>query len=240
MIYLDKNEPTLKDVPDQRVVSRREKGTYQDVIPRLMGYLMKTVFGPENQRAQVKCTGISITIYHDSEYGGTDADIEVALPISWSITVGPEYDVKTLEGERVVSYIHKGPYQDVGVAHEVIHEYMTREGLSVADVCREVYLNDPNEAPVEELLTKVHSLHGLERSQEYAWTREPSDGLIMKICTRYTISTGPAPNPPPTYYRPITTNLQEAYLSYFRFVIGNVTFHADAILLDYYAITLFQ
>lgn len=155
VIYLDKNEPTLKDVPDQRVVSRREKGTYQDVIPRLMGDLMKTVFGPENQRAQVKCTGMPITIYHDNEYKETDADIEVALPISGSITVGPEYDVKTLEGRRVVSYIHKGPYQDVGVAHEVIHEYMARDGLSVADVCREVYLNDPNETPEEELLTEV-------------------------------------------------------------------------------------
>ena len=55
----------------------------------------------------------------------------MALPISESITVGPECDVKTLEGMRVVSYIHKGPYQDVGVAHEVIHEYMARDGLKV-------------------------------------------------------------------------------------------------------------
>jgi effector-binding domain-containing protein len=155
VIYLDKSEPTVKDVPAQRVVSRREKGTYQDVIPRLMSELMGVVFSPENQRAQVKCTGMPITIYHDNEYKETDADIEVALPISGSITVGPECDVKTLEGGRVVSYIHKGPYQDVGVAHEVIHEYMAREGLVVTDVCREVYLNDPNETPEEELLTEV-------------------------------------------------------------------------------------
>nr|QNO41422.1 hypothetical protein LLBHLIGG_00006 [Methanosarcinales archaeon ANME-2c ERB4]QNO41499.1 hypothetical protein CJIIDBMB_00001 [Methanosarcinales archaeon ANME-2c ERB4] len=155
VLYLDKNEPTVKDVPDQRVVSRREKGTYQDVIPRLMGELMGVVFGPENQRAQVKCTGMPITLYHDNEYKETDADIEVALPISGSITVGPEYDVKTLEGQRVVSYIHKGPYQDVGVAYEAIREYMAKEGLKVAGVYREVYLNDPNETPEEELLTEV-------------------------------------------------------------------------------------
>ena len=52
--------------------------------------------------------------------------IEVALPISESITVSPKCDVKTLEEMRVVSYIHKGPYQDVGVAHDTIHEYMAR------------------------------------------------------------------------------------------------------------------
>ncbi len=155
VLYLDKNEPTLKDVPDQRVVSRREKGTYQDVIPRLMGELMGTVFGPENQQAQVKCTGMPIILYHDNEYKETDADIEVALPISGSITVGPEYDVNTLEGQRVVSYIHKGPYQDVGMTYEAIREYMVREGLKVEGVYREVYLNDPNETPEEELLTEV-------------------------------------------------------------------------------------
>ena len=155
VIYLDKNEPTVKDVPDQRVVSRREKGTYQDVIPRLVGELMGAVFSPENQRAQVKCIGMPIALYHDNEYKEADADIEVALPISGSITVGPEYDVKTLDGQRVVSYIHKGPYLDVGVAYEVIREYMAREGLKVAGVYREVYLNDPNETPEEELLTEV-------------------------------------------------------------------------------------
>jgi len=63
--------------------------------------------------------------------------------------------VKTLEGWRTVSHIHKGPCYDVGVAHEVVHEYMAREGLSVAGVCREVYLNDPNETHEEELLTAV-------------------------------------------------------------------------------------
>jgi effector-binding domain-containing protein len=120
-----------------------------------MSDLMKMVFSTENQRAQVKCTGMPITIYHDNEYRETDADIEVALPISGSITMDPEYDVKTLEGKRVVSYIHKGPYQDVGVAHEVIHEYMAREGLNVAGICREVYLNDPNETSEEDLLTEV-------------------------------------------------------------------------------------
>jgi len=41
------------------------------------------------------------------------------------------------------------------VAYEAIREYMAKEGLKVAGVYREVYLNDPNETPEEELLTEV-------------------------------------------------------------------------------------
>lgn len=37
------------------------------------------------------------------------------------------------------------------MTHDVIHEYMAKEGLVVAGVCREVYLNDPNETHAEEL-----------------------------------------------------------------------------------------
>jgi DNA-binding transcriptional MerR regulator len=80
VIHLEKSEPIVKDVPSQRVLSRREKGTYEEVIPRLIGELSGKVFDPENQRARVKCTGIPITIYHDNEYKEKDADIEVALP----------------------------------------------------------------------------------------------------------------------------------------------------------------
>lgn len=104
VIYMEKSEPIVKDVPSQRVVSRREKGTYEEVIPRLIGELSGKVFGPENQRARVKCTGMPRTIYHDNEYKEKDADIEVAFPISGSITVGPEYEVKTIEGGKVVSF----------------------------------------------------------------------------------------------------------------------------------------
>ena len=155
VIYMEKSEPIVKDVPSQRVVSRREKGTYEEVIPRLIGELSGKVFGPENQRARVKCTGMPMTIYHDNEYKEKDADIEVAFPISGSITVGPEYEVKTIEGGKVVSFIHKGPYPDVCGAYEVVFAHIAIKGLTVAGNHRELYLNDPNETPETELLTEI-------------------------------------------------------------------------------------
>ena len=117
MLDLEKEEVVLKEVPRQRVVSRREKGIYQEIILCMIGELMGGGFCPKDQQARVKCIGPPMSIYYDDEFKENDADIEVALPISGNITVGPEFEVKMLDEGRVVSYIHKGPYQEVGEAY---------------------------------------------------------------------------------------------------------------------------
>lgn len=155
VLDLENEEVIVKEVPRQRIVSRREKGIYQEVIPRLIGELMERVFSPENQQARVKCVGPPMSIYYDDEFKENDADIEVALPISGNITVGPEFEVKMLDEGTVVSYIHKGPYQEVGGAYSAVFEYIDKERFKVAGNCRELYLNDPKETPEAGLLTEV-------------------------------------------------------------------------------------
>ncbi len=113
------------------------------------------MFNSENQQAQVRCIGPPTTIYHDDECKEMDADIEVALPISGNITVGPEYEVKVLKEGSVVAYIYKGPYQDVGSAWNEVFKYIDMKDLKVAGNCRDIYLNDPNETPEAELLTEI-------------------------------------------------------------------------------------
>jgi effector-binding domain-containing protein len=152
---LDKSEPCVKEVPPQKVVSRREKGTYQEVIPRLIGDLCGRVMGPEGQKAGVRCSGPPFLICHDKEPKEKDADIEVAVPITGRMKAGPGYEVRTLEGGKVVSYVHKGRYQDVGLAYKRIFEYIGRSGFRPAGPVREMYLNDPKDAPEAELLTEI-------------------------------------------------------------------------------------
>ena len=154
---LNKNEPCVKEIPSQRVVSRREQGPYEKVIPKLMGDLFGIVMNQENQQAQVKCIGPPITLYYDEECNEKEGDMEVALPITGKIVVGPEYEVKTLGGIKVVSLIHKGRYQDVGRSWKVLMEYMGKENLTPGGPLREIYLNDPNEVSEEEQLTEIQA-----------------------------------------------------------------------------------
>ncbi|WP_332450784.1 MerR family transcriptional regulator [Methanoculleus sp.] len=149
-------EPVIKDVPAQRALTRREKGVYQEAIPRLIGELCAVVSPPGGREPAGRMAGPVIFICHDEEYRETDADIEVAIPIVGPVSLdGTAVEVRTLPGGRFLSVLHTGPYPGVGKAYERLFAYMGEHGLAPAGPSRELYLNDPAEVPEAELLTEV-------------------------------------------------------------------------------------
>ena len=90
-------EPVIKEIPEIRVVSKRETGTYAATIGKLIREICACVSSPENQRNRVKVTGPIMFLSHDEEYNETDADIEIAIPVSGRISVeDPKMEIKTL------------------------------------------------------------------------------------------------------------------------------------------------
>lgn len=152
-------EPVIKEVPEMRVISKREKGIYAVTIGRLIGEICSCISSPENQRNRVKVTGPIMFICHDEEYKETDADIEVALPISGRIAVeDPKMEVKTLPAITAISVVYRGPYQGVEAGYNRIFAYAAENNLEPSGSfgpSRELYLNDPAEVPEEELMTEV-------------------------------------------------------------------------------------
>jgi effector-binding domain-containing protein len=150
------SEPAIKEVPQMRVLSKKEIGNYEVTIGKLIGELFGFIESQNNLRNNLKMTGPCMFICHDEEYKETEANIEVALPVSGSITTD-NFDVEmvTLPAANVVSAIHKGPYEEVGVAYTRLFEYIKNNDLKAAGPSRSLYLNDPNEVSEEELLTEV-------------------------------------------------------------------------------------
>lgn len=149
-------EPVIKDIPAMRALSRRERGVYQEAIPRMIGELCAYVYPADGRQPAAKVAGPIMFICHDEEYRETDADIEVAIPITGSVDLkGTAVEVLTLPGGRFVSVLHTGPYGGVGKAYERLFAYMSEHGLAPAGPSRELYLNDPCQVPEEELLTEV-------------------------------------------------------------------------------------
>ncbi|MCM2465373.1 MerR family transcriptional regulator [Methanoculleus oceani] len=149
-------EPVIKDIPAMRALSRRERGVYQEAIPGLIGELCAYVSPADGRQPAAKMTGPIMFICHDEEYRETDADIEVAIPITGSVNLeGTAAEVVTLPGGRFASVLYTGPYPGVGKAYERLFAYMGEHGLASAGPSRELYLNDPAEVPEEELLTEV-------------------------------------------------------------------------------------
>jgi len=149
-------EPIIKEVPALRVISRRERGVYQETIPRLIMELCGCFESDRAQRSTARVTGPVMFICHDEEYRETDADIEVALPITGRISVEkPEIEVRNLPGGMFVSVVYTGPYPGVGKAYERLFAYMGQHNLIPAGPSRELYINDPREVPEHEVMTEV-------------------------------------------------------------------------------------
>lgn len=149
-------EPVIKDIPAVRALSLRERGVYQEAIPRMIGELLGCVCSEEGRKPAAKVTGPIMFICHDEEYREADADIEVAVPITGPVSLeGTAAGVVTLPGGRFVSVLHTGPYPGVGKAYERLFSYMNENRLVPAGPSRELYLNDPAEVPEDELLTEV-------------------------------------------------------------------------------------
>lgn len=64
-------------------------------------------------------------------------------------------NLTTLSATKVVSAIHKGPYNEVGVAHTRLFEYIEENNMELARESRSLYLNGPDEVSEEELLTEA-------------------------------------------------------------------------------------
>jgi len=152
------SEPSVKDVPGVRVLSRRDKGPIGKTVGRLIGEIMAAVTAPENQANYVKIVGPFMTIYHDNEYRELDADLEVAVPVTGKVTLtDPALEVKNLPGRRVACLVHKGSYETIGPAYAKLYEYVIREGYELSGPMMDLYLNDPNMVEPGEVLTEIQA-----------------------------------------------------------------------------------
>jgi len=149
-------EPVIKEIPELRIISKREKGAFTATIEKLIGEICACVGSPENQRNRVKVTGPVMFLCHDEEYKEIGADIEIALPVSGRISVeDPKIEVKTLPAIRAVSVVYRGPYPGVEAGYDRIFSYARENNLETLSPCRELYFNDPAKVPEEELMTEV-------------------------------------------------------------------------------------
>ncbi len=150
------SEPVIKEIPAQRVLTRRDTGTYGETIPRMIGEVCGALAPRNGREPAFSVAGPIMTIHHDNEYREQDADLEVALPVTGRVEVeNPALELRTLPATRVVSVVYTGPYQGISSAHETVFKAVQALGLEWSGPAREVYLNDPGTVPERELMTEV-------------------------------------------------------------------------------------
>lgn len=151
LIDMSQDVPKIVEIAPIRIASKRKKGAWAEVVPTLMDEVCAAI----GSQPQAHISGPPLSICHDTEYRETDADIEVGVPVTGRVVAENGLMVRVLEGGRAISAIHKGPYDTVGEAWERVFRFAQENGLRRAGLDREIYLNDPTNLPVTEVLTEV-------------------------------------------------------------------------------------
>lgn len=99
--------------------------------------------------------GPPLLVYHDVIDEETDGDVEICVPVNGQIDGVSEVYTRELEGGSMASTIHHGPYQEIAPAYHTVTGWISEHGHEIAGPPREIYLNDPQTVPEEELLTRV-------------------------------------------------------------------------------------
>ncbi len=145
----------IKTLPPQRVVFLRHAGPY-DQVGATWGKLSawagpRGVFGPSTRFIGVSYDDPQIAAPEKLRY---DAAITVSRPVQPE----GEFGVTDIAGGDYATLMHKGPYETLGRAYQVLlGAWLPQSGRELRDVpCFEVYLNSPQTTRPEELLTLIH------------------------------------------------------------------------------------
>ena len=131
-------EVVIKKVEPVTVAGVRDVvPTYSDV-GRLFGEVASTV-----ARHGAKPTGACLAIYYDDEYREQEVDAEAAVPIGSGASLPDSERVRVhlLPGyEQVACTIHRGSYDGLMEAYQVLLNWIEANGYRIVGPNREVYL----------------------------------------------------------------------------------------------------
>jgi DNA-binding transcriptional MerR regulator len=130
------NEIVEKHVPDLRIAGIRWKGRYCDT---------GQYFGRLFRALGRHIAGKPFNLYYDEGCKEEDADVESCIPVreGREIKTPEGVSIRTLHGGRVVSIVHKGPYDQLGRSYERITAYLKQKAYMVAAPPREIYVKGP-------------------------------------------------------------------------------------------------
>lgn len=106
-------------------------------------------------REGVTPAGSPLIVYHDVIDEETGGDIEMCVPVARAFTGDTNVYERDLEGGTMASTIHRGPYQEIASAYHALTEWISQNGHEIAGPPREIYLNDPQVVPADQLLTRI-------------------------------------------------------------------------------------
>lgn len=106
-------------------------------------------------RGGVAPIGAPMIVYHSVIDEETDGDIELCAPVKADFIGDDQVTGRELEGGKVASTVHRGPYEHISPAYHFLARWISDNGFEISGPPRETYLNDPRIVASDQLLTRI-------------------------------------------------------------------------------------
>lgn len=144
--------PTIDHSPRRLVLYKHVR-----VPDAELGATFDRVFGElygAINRSGVAPAGPPFATYHAQSEPGVLWDMDICAPIATPLAPPPGLEVRDMPAERIVTYLHRGPYETLDETYRLLDQYIADNGLNMTGGPREIYLSEPDVAPAE-VLTQV-------------------------------------------------------------------------------------
>lgn len=101
-------------------------------------------------KAGVRPADAPITIYHSKVFDPDSTEMEVAVPIAEA-----DKATRMLAGGKFAMAVHIGPYSQLNQTYTDIAKWIEENGHIMSGAPFEIYYNNPQDTPVEDLKTEV-------------------------------------------------------------------------------------
>lgn len=82
-------------------------------------------------------------------------DVEIGFPVSKKLPGKDDIQAGEIPGGKAATCLYVGPYGEIEPAYNALLEWVKDNGYEASGVAYEMYLNDPQQSPPQELQTQV-------------------------------------------------------------------------------------
>jgi len=141
----------VKEQPAQVTLAIRTRASVQE-LPQAIGEAYGAIAQYLGELGEYPA-GPPFVAYYNADM--QNLDVEIGFPVSRKLPGKGDIQVGEIPGGKVATCLHVGPYSEIEPAYTALSEWTIENGHEVTGVAYEVYLNDPEETPPEELQTQI-------------------------------------------------------------------------------------
>jgi len=141
----------LQERPTQPTLAIRTRAAVQD-LPQVMGEAYGTIAHYLGELEE-QPVGPPFAAYHNMDM--QDLDIELGFPVAHELPSRDDIQAGEIPGGKAATCLYTGPYEDIEGPYDALSQWMEENGYEPTGAAYEIYLNDPQETPPEELQTQI-------------------------------------------------------------------------------------